>query len=127
MKKILILICCIGMAACEKGTTVEYEITNRSDKTIEVKFQHNLGGDLQTTSIGPNLSKTVFLFDQQGWFDDNFKCGQFIDSVWILTNDTCIYAGKSLSQGQTWTLSESSNSGGDVKDCGCKIEQNDFN
>lgn len=126
MKNFLILISSISLIACEKGTTFQYEVSNNTDKAIEVKIQNNFTAGLETTSIAAGESKTVLFLDQQGLFDDNFKCGQLLDSVWITSNDTTRYIGEDLSQNQGWTLSESSNSGGDTKDCECRIEQNDF-
>lgn len=123
---ILVLLTSLIFLSCEKGTTFKYEVANKSGKAIVFKSQNNFTGTEDSTTIEVGQTKTVLFFDQQGLFDDNFKCGQLLDSVWLRTLDSSSYTGPDLSLSEGWSLSESSNSGGDVKDCSCQLESSDF-
>lgn len=123
---ILLFLFCLFLLSCEKGTTFKYEVANNSGKTLVFKSQNNFHGTEDSTAIEAGQTKTVLFFDQQGLFDDNFKCGQLLDTVWIRTLDSSSYKGTDLSLNQGWNLSESSNSGGDIKDCSCQLKSSDF-
>ena len=89
------------LISCEGNTYREWVIQNDSSKEVRIEFDSGLSG-LETSTVGPDSSRTIMITDQMGGSDYAGNPVQSFDSLLIFNAmDTLV---KSVYDSANWSV-----------------------
>ena len=109
MKKLVLAATAIvALAACKKGTTITYRVTNNSGEQLTITSYYNYNSQGTSSSV-VNSGETrdiMILSKSSGSFESGYAAGQDVDSVTGYSNTGKMLA-KDLSKEANWSKSTS--------------------